>query len=213
VTFRVPEFVVLANPAVPVNVGLPANTAEPVPVSSVRAVDRLEEVNDPREATLPTDVIIPVRFAFVVTFEDVPVRLAVIFPAEKLPELSRATIVDAVFTFVASVPRDIAADPLYAPPVKCVPGVSEYRFDPKATPEMVELASCAFGRALIPRVPVVRVMYAGRVTDESCFEPLLYRSVFAVLPLLIMFPTVAVPVVVNVCEPRLTALKAPVYGT
>ncbi len=47
---------------------------------------------DAMEVALPVDVMGPVKLAFVVTFDAVPVRLAVIVPAEKLPELSRATI-------------------------------------------------------------------------------------------------------------------------
>ena len=52
----------------PARSGLVLNTALPVPVSSVSAVLRFAEVNDPSDAALPTEVTIPVRFAFVVTF-------------------------------------------------------------------------------------------------------------------------------------------------
>ena len=41
-------------------VGLVANTAEPVPVSSVKAPKRLADVNEPREVALPVEVIAPV---------------------------------------------------------------------------------------------------------------------------------------------------------
>ena len=54
-------------------------------------------------------------------FEEVPVRLAVIVPAEKLPEPSRATMVEAVLALVASVPIVTVVDPLYAFPVRWVP--------------------------------------------------------------------------------------------
>ena len=53
------------------------------------------------EVELPTEVTSPVKLALVVTVEALPVRAAVIVPALKLPEASRATIVDAVFAFVA----------------------------------------------------------------------------------------------------------------
>ena len=43
------------------SVGLVANTAEPVPVSSVSAVRSWADVNDPRDVALPTEVIAPVR--------------------------------------------------------------------------------------------------------------------------------------------------------
>ena len=61
-------------------VGEVPKTATPVPVSSVRAVRRLAEVNDPSDAALPTEVMAPVKLALVVTLpavrpEAVPVRL------------------------------------------------------------------------------------------------------------------------------------------
>ena len=48
------------------------------------------------DVALPDEVIGPVRLALVVTFDAVPVKLAVIVPAEKLPEASRKTRVSAV---------------------------------------------------------------------------------------------------------------------
>ena len=67
VTLSVPEFEVFAKRAVPVKVGEIENTALPVPVSSVSAVSKLLEVKEPSAAVLPTEVIMPVRLAFVVT--------------------------------------------------------------------------------------------------------------------------------------------------
>ena len=49
------------------SVGLVANTATPVPVSSVSALARLAEVNEPNNVALPVEVTAPVKFAFVVT--------------------------------------------------------------------------------------------------------------------------------------------------
>ena len=49
------------------SVGLVANTADPVPVSSVRAPKRLAELNDPNDAAFPTEVTAPVKLALVVT--------------------------------------------------------------------------------------------------------------------------------------------------
>lgn len=51
------------------SVGLVANTAEPEPVSSVKAPARLAEVKDPKDVVLPTEVTTPVRLALVVTVE------------------------------------------------------------------------------------------------------------------------------------------------
>jgi len=54
-------------------VGDVANTAEPVPVSSVKAPSSWADVNEPREAAFPTEVTIPVRFAFVCTVAALPI--------------------------------------------------------------------------------------------------------------------------------------------
>ena len=61
-------------------VGDVANTADPEPVSLVKAVASCAEVNEPNTAALPVEVIWPVRFALVVTvpavkLAAVPVRL------------------------------------------------------------------------------------------------------------------------------------------
>ena len=62
------------------NVGEVANTASPLPVSSVNAPARLADVNDPSDVAFPTEVTAPVRLAFVVTLpavrpDAVPVML------------------------------------------------------------------------------------------------------------------------------------------
>jgi hypothetical protein len=44
-------------------VGDVANTADPVPVSSVKAPKRLAELKEPKDVALPVEVIAPVRFA------------------------------------------------------------------------------------------------------------------------------------------------------
>ena len=58
------------------------------------------------DVALPTEVMSPVRLALVVTVVAVlalPFNVAVIVPAEKLPDPSRATMADKVFKFVAVV--------------------------------------------------------------------------------------------------------------
>ena len=61
-------------------VGDVANTAAPVPVSSVRAAAKLAELNEPNEVALPTDVTAPVRLALVVTLPAVkPAAVPVMF--------------------------------------------------------------------------------------------------------------------------------------
>jgi hypothetical protein len=84
-------------------VGLVANTAAPLPVSSVSAVANCADVKEPNDVVVLLDVIAPVRFGIFVVDDAVPVKLAVIVPALKLPEPSLATIADAVFALVAVV--------------------------------------------------------------------------------------------------------------
>ena len=45
-------------------------TLAPDPVSSVKAVASSADVNEPKEVAFPTDVILPVRLALVVTVSD-----------------------------------------------------------------------------------------------------------------------------------------------
>jgi len=66
------------------SVGLVAKTTDPVPVSSVRAILRLVELNDPSDVALPTLVTAPVRFALVVTLPAVkPAAVPVMFVPTK----------------------------------------------------------------------------------------------------------------------------------
>jgi hypothetical protein len=62
------------------SVGDVANTADPDPVSSVKAPARLAELNEPNEVALPVEVIAPVKLALVVTFPAVkPAAVPVMF--------------------------------------------------------------------------------------------------------------------------------------
>ena len=101
-----------AKVATPLKVGEAAKTAAPLPVSSVKAPERLAEENEPKEVALPTEVTAPVRLALVVTVEALPLSAAVMVPAEKFPEPSRATIVEAVLALVASEVMVTPAEPL-----------------------------------------------------------------------------------------------------
>ena len=53
-------------------VGEVANTLAPVPVSSVNAANKLADVKDPKDVAFPTEVMCPVRLAFVVTVAALP---------------------------------------------------------------------------------------------------------------------------------------------
>ena len=66
-----------------------------------------------------------------------PLKFAVIVPALKSPEASRATTLEAVFADVASTAHVCAAEPLYAVPVRYVPAVRLFRLEPSGTPEIV----------------------------------------------------------------------------
>ena len=71
-------------------------------------------------------VAVFVAFVAVVAVEALPDNVAVIVPAEKLPEASRATSLEAVLAEVASAAIVTAADPLYEVPVKYEPMVSAF---------------------------------------------------------------------------------------
>ena len=65
-------------------VGEVANTALPVPVSSVSAVSKFDELNEPNEVAFPDEVIAPVKLALVVTVAALPVILpAILFVTVK----------------------------------------------------------------------------------------------------------------------------------
>lgn len=75
----------------------------------------------------------PARFVAEVVL---PEKVAVIVPAEKLPDASRATTLEAVLAEVASTVAVTAPEPLYVPPVKYVPSVKALATEP-AEPEML----------------------------------------------------------------------------
>ena len=69
-----------------------------------------------------------------------PLNVAVIVPAEKLPDESRATTLEAVLAEVASTVAVTAAEPLKLVPVRYVPNVSAFATDP-ADPEILPVTS------------------------------------------------------------------------
>jgi hypothetical protein len=74
-------------------VGEVANTAEPVPVSSVKAPKRLAELNEPKDVALPTEVTAPVKLALVVTLPAVrPEAVPVMFVPTKADGVPRAGV-------------------------------------------------------------------------------------------------------------------------
>jgi len=83
------------------------------------------------------DVVAVVADVADVAVEAFPFKDAVIVPALKLPEASRATTLEAVFADVASTVHVCAAEPLYAVPVRYVPAVKLFKLEPSGTPEIV----------------------------------------------------------------------------
>jgi hypothetical protein len=74
-------------------VGDVAKTNDPVPVSSVTAASKLADVNEPNDVALPTEVIAPVRLAFVVTFPEVsPAAVPVMFVPTNADGVPRAGV-------------------------------------------------------------------------------------------------------------------------
>jgi hypothetical protein len=74
-------------------VGEVAKTAEPDPVSSVKAPARLEELNEPKDVALPTEVTAPVKLALVVTLPAVrPEAVPVMFVPTKADGVPKAGV-------------------------------------------------------------------------------------------------------------------------
>jgi hypothetical protein len=147
-----------------IKVGLVANATSPEPVSSVNAVRNWAEVNDPKEAALPTDVTIPVRLALVITvvafpaLVTPPVKLALVttvvaFPTEVTPPVKLALV-----TTVAALPTDVT------PPVKLALVVTLLAVKAVAVP-VIFVPTRADG---VPRAGVTRV---GLVTLTKLPDP------------------------------------------
>jgi hypothetical protein len=95
------------------------------PLTAPKDPDQVPEVIVPTVAKLAAEVML--GCAAVVTVPAVvaaPLNVAVIVPALKLPEASRATTLEAVFKFVASTAKVLAVEPSNVPPlVKKLPAV------------------------------------------------------------------------------------------
>jgi hypothetical protein len=128
----VPPFVVASVPVTPVESGKPvalvrvtevgvprigvtsvgevAKTAEPVPVSSVKAPARLAELNEPKEVALPTLVTAPVRFALVVTLPAVkPAAVPVMFVPTRADGVPKAGVTSVGEVDITTLPVPVMA--------------------------------------------------------------------------------------------------------
>jgi hypothetical protein len=154
------------------NVGEVANTAEPVPVSSVKAPKRLAELNDPREVALPTEVTAPVKLAFVVTLPAVrPDAVPVIFVPTKADGVPNAGVTNVGLVAktkdpvpVSSVTADIRFAEL---------GVARKVATPVPRPETPVLIGrpVAFVKVPLAGVPRTGVTRVGDVANTNAPEP------------------------------------------
>jgi hypothetical protein len=108
-------FVNVAEVGVPrigvTKVGEVANTAEPVPVSSVKAANKLAEVNDPSDVAFPTLVTAPVKLALVVTEPAVrPAAVPVMFVPTNALGVPRAGVTSVGLVANTSDPVPVSSD-------------------------------------------------------------------------------------------------------
>jgi hypothetical protein len=179
------------------NVGLVAKTAAPVPVSSVSAVKRFEEVKLPSTVALPVDVTAPVRLALVVT---VPaVKLAPV-PVMLVPT-SADGVPSAGVTRVGEVAKTSAPVPVSSVTVEmrlADDGVASQVAMPVPKPETpVEMGSpVALVRVPDVGVPRIGVTKVGEV--ESTMFPVPVTAFERVTPPYVRaFTSVSAPVVEN----------------
>lgn len=92
------------------NVGDVANTADPVPVSSVKAVASWADVNEPRDVAFPTEVTAPVRLAFVVTLPAVkPAAVPVILVPTNAEGVPKAGVTNVADVDITTLPVPVIA--------------------------------------------------------------------------------------------------------
>jgi hypothetical protein len=180
-------------------VGEVANTADPVPVSSVKAPARLEELNEPKEVALPTEVTAPVKLALVVTLPAVrPEAVPVMFVPTKADGVPRAGV-----TKVGLLAKTKAPDP-----VSSVTAEAKLADDgvPKkvATPVPKPLTPVEIGNPVaFVKVPDAGVPNAG-VTNVGLFdrttEPVPVELVTPVPPLATARVPVMSPVLILIAS-------------
>jgi hypothetical protein len=92
-------------------VGEVAKTADPVPVSSVKAPKRLAELNEPKEVALPTEVTAPVRLALVVTLPAVrPEAVPVMFVPTRADGVPKAGVTKVGELANTKAPEPVSSD-------------------------------------------------------------------------------------------------------
>jgi len=153
-------------------VGDVANTADPVPVSSVKAPNRFAELNEPREVAFPTEVTAPVKLAFVVTLPAVrPEAVPVMFVPTNALGVPKAGV-----TKVGEVANTAA--PLPVSSVKAAAkfallGVAKKVATPVPNPDTPVLIGkpVAFVKVPLVGVPRMGVTRVGDVANTKAPDP------------------------------------------
>jgi hypothetical protein len=139
----------------------------------------LEKVNEPTfELTvasvvaLPDEVTSPVKLAFVVTVDALPVKEAVIVPALKFPDASRATIALAVFADVAVVAELLTFDAveIVASLVSTIPAEA-LMSSLTITPEAIDVAFPTEVTSPVKLALVVTLLAVNAVAVPVIFVP------------------------------------------
>jgi len=153
-------------------VGDVANTADPVPVSSVKAPKRLAELNEPREVALPVEVIAPVKLAFVVTLPAVkPEAVPVIFVPTNALGVPRAGVTRV--GLVAKTNDPVPVSSVTAEIRFALDGVPRKVATPVPRPETPVLIGkpVAFVKVPLVGVPRIGVTRVGEVAKTNEPEP------------------------------------------
>jgi hypothetical protein len=160
------------------NVGLVANTADPLPVSSVKAPASCADVNDPSEVALPTDVTAPVKLALVVTLPAVrPAAVPVMFVPTSAEGVPRAGVTSV--GLVANTNAPVPVSSVTAVRRFALEGVARKVATPVPRPETpVEIGKpVALVKVADDGVPRAGVTKVGEVANTA--EPLPVSSVKA----------------------------------
>jgi hypothetical protein len=174
-------------------VGEVAKTADPVPVSSVKAPKRLAELNEPKDVALPTEVTAPVKFALVVTLPAVkPEAVPVMFVPTKAEGVPKAGVTKV--GLVANTKEPVPVSSVTAEIRLALDGVPKNVATPVPRPETpVEIGRpvrlVATPEAGVPKAGVTSVGLFDRTT-----EPVPVDEVTPVPP----FATARVPVMSEV---------------
>jgi hypothetical protein len=153
-------------------VGLVAKTAEPEPVSSVKAPASCADVNDPSEVALPTDVTAPVKLALVVTLPAVrPAAVPVMFVPTSAEGVPRAGVTSV--GLVANTNAPVPVSSVTAAARFALEGVARKVATPEPRPlTPVEIGRpVAFVKVALDGVPRAGVTSVGLLANTKAPVP------------------------------------------